>query len=80
MARPYDARQDHALWEEMLVRAEVPDARLHAARHTAGTLLVGTGTDIRVVQELLGHARITTTQQYVNSRELHQAGEFSQVA
>jgi integrase len=67
--RPYDARQDHVLWEELLVRAEVPDARLHAARHTAGTLLVASGTDIRVVQEVLGHARITTTQRYVDPSE-----------
>lgn len=67
--RPYDGRQDHALWEEMLVRAQVPDARLHAARHTAGTLLMASGTDIRVAQELLGHARITTTQQHVDPSE-----------
>jgi integrase len=64
-----DSRQDHALWEQVLVNAGVPDARLHAARHTAGTLLVATGTDIRVVQEILGHARITTTQRYVDPSE-----------
>jgi len=32
------------------------------------------------VQLVLGHAHLTTTQIYLNPRELHQTGEFLQVA
>lgn len=63
---PIDPRRDHTAWEELLVRAGLPDSRLHTARHDAGTLALATGTDIRVVQEMLGHTRITTTQVYVD--------------
>lgn len=63
---PIDPRADHVAWEELLERAGLPDSRLHAARHTAGTLMLATGTDIRVVQEVLGHSRITTTEEYVD--------------
>ena len=42
------------------------DARLHDARHTAGTLLVEQGVHIRVIQEVLGHARVTTTEGYTH--------------
>ena len=63
---PIDPRQDHAAWEALLRRAGVADSRLHAARHTAGTMLVASGTDIRIVQEILGHTQITTSQIYVD--------------
>jgi hypothetical protein len=34
----------------------------------------------RFVQEQVGHAYAATTALYTNSHELHQTGEFSQVA
>ncbi|MFI5852305.1 tyrosine recombinase XerC [Micromonospora chalcea] len=64
--RAIDASTDHRAWEELLHRAGVADAKLHAARHTAGTIMVASGTDTRIVQEILGHTQITTTQIYVD--------------
>jgi site-specific recombinase XerD len=61
---PIERTEDWRSWKILLRQAGVRDVRVHDARHTAATLLIEQGVHIRVVQEVLGHTRVTTTERY----------------
>jgi integrase len=45
----------------LLRKLNLPEIRFHDLRHTAATLLLGAGVNIKVVSEMLGHSNITIT-------------------
>ena len=77
--KPIDPRSDHDDWKALLAAADIRDARLHDARHTAATVLLLLGVPLPAVMDIMGWSNSKVANRYSHVTTAIQNGVASQV-
>lgn len=57
------------IYKRVLKNTDVPYINFHALRHTTGTWMAQSGVNAKVIQSILGHANISTTNKYMHAND-----------
>ena len=66
--QPWHPRADWQDWQDLLADLGLPHYRVHDCRHAVATQLLESGTDPRVVQDLMGWSTLAMTEIYQHVR------------
>lgn len=66
IGKPVHPTVDHEMWKTLLKKANVRDARLHDARHTAATMLLVLKVPLPAVMEIMGWSDAAVAKRYMH--------------
>ena len=78
LGRPINRQIIYSFIKEYAEKCGLPDVSPHTLRHSFATHLIQNRADIRSVQQMLGHADISTTQIYTHMTDAHLRKSYEQ--